>query len=881
MTDSVFDRLQDIITTMEVILTHEHADFDALASLLAANRLFPQALPVLPHKLNRNLRDFLMLYREALPFVRPEELPKQGVDEAILVDTQTAQAVRGMTQKTSVRIIDHHPCERELLPQVHYWGEAVGATTTLLLEQIISRGIHIPPVEATLLLLGIYEDTGNLLYASTTPRDLRCAAWLLDRGANLEVVHDFLHHPLTLAQQRLLDRLQDQAQSFEIADHLIVIASAESSETIEEVSTLAHKMRDFFDPDGLFVLIDFGDHIQLVARSTTNHIHVGEIAERLGGGGHHRAAAALIRNRTLDEVKAELLAILPEAIHPPAKVRDIMSKGLRTISPDLSIDEAMQRMQRLGHEGFPVVANGQLQGIITRHIIDRAIHHNMHNEPVSNVMREGTVTVGLDESVQSLQQKMIAAGWGQVPVVDEGGEMVGIVTRTDLLKLWATPEEERSPTSVALQMQTALPSGLQLLLRQIGQMASDLNLATYAIGGFVRDLLRGFPNLDVDLVVEGEAAVLAQALADAFGGRVRVHQRFGTAKWIRDELAYSAGRTQSDNTPSSIDFATARIEFYEEATALPVVEKSNIKLDLHRRDFTINTLAVRLDGMHWGELLDFYGGQQDLEQGVIRVLHSLSFVEDPTRILRAVRFEQRFGFQIEPRTAELIHKAIDLLPRVSGARIRHEINLILLEQEPEKALRRLHELGALTVIDPALAWHHRLETKYQGLRAVVATHAHKYGAIERLYLALWLTPLAATDHERLITKLRLNASSRALLNECQKIQALTPALLAPQLPNSELDRLLASFSADALLVARSATDDWTLRDRILDYELHLRPQHIHLDGATLKALGVAPGPIYRTIFQKVRAAMLDGQIHTPEEEVAVAKALLAEHQQTR
>ena len=180
---------------MEVILTHEHTDFDALASLLAASKLFPEAIPVLPRTLNRNLRDFLVLYRSSLPFRRPDELPRQNVEEAIYVDTQSAQAIRGMSSKTPVRIIDHHTNERTLPENYRYWGEPVGATTTLLLEQIISRGITITPIEATLLLLGIYEDTGNLSYTSTTARDLRCAAWVLERNANLEVVNTFFTTP--------------------------------------------------------------------------------------------------------------------------------------------------------------------------------------------------------------------------------------------------------------------------------------------------------------------------------------------------------------------------------------------------------------------------------------------------------------------------------------------------------------------------------------------------------------------------------------------------------------------------------------------------------------------------------------------------------------
>ena len=230
-------------------------------------------------------------------------------------------------------------------------------------------------------------------------------------------------------------------------------------------------------------------------------------------------------------------------------------------------------------------------------------------------------------------------------------------------------------------------------------LAGELGFPLYAVGGFVRDLLLGHPNLDVDLVVEGDAIRLAQELARRLGGHVRSHRRFGTAKWI---LPDPLRAPTNGALPEALDFATARTEFYEHPTALPTVERSSIKQDLHRRDFTINTLAIRLTPDRWGELLDFYGGRKDLDDRLIRVLHSLSLVEDPTRILRAARFEQRFGFQIEPRTAELIGNALDLLDRVSAERVRHELELLLAETEPERAFCRLAELNVLTVLNPDL-----------------------------------------------------------------------------------------------------------------------------------------------------------------------------------
>ncbi len=276
------------------------------------------------------------------------------------------------------------------------------------------------------------------------------------------------------------------------------------------------------------------------------------------------------------------------------------------------------------------------------------------------------------------------------------GDLVGIVTRTDLIKQWSAVGPALTQSLDEMMAQN-VPEKLLDLLRQAGSLAAEKGYSLYAVGGFARDLLLERPTFDVDLVVEGDAIGLAQELAHTLGGRVRSHRRFGTAKWILPE----AWRNNA-TAPETLDFVTARTEFYERPTALPTIERSSIKQDLHRRDFTINTLAVRLNPDRWGELLDFYGGRQDLEDGVIRVLHSLSFVEDPTRILRAARFEQRFHFAIEPRTEQLISDAVGLLERVSAERVRHELELIMAEAEPERVICRLAEMGILITLHPDL-----------------------------------------------------------------------------------------------------------------------------------------------------------------------------------
>lgn len=877
---------------LTVILTHEHTDFDALASLLAAARLYPGAVPVLPRQMNRNLEAFLREYQDLLPFVRQEDLPRRRINHIIAVDTQAVQPVRGMVALPPMTIIDHHPLLRELPAGWSFWGEETGATTTLLVERLIAQGLALSPVEATLLMLGIYEDTGALSYQTTTPRDLRAAASLLECGANLLVVNKYLHHPLTDEQQRLYEQLTDNCHPYQFHGHSVIIATAVLPGPVDEISTLAHKLHDLYEPDGLFMLVQMAGNIQLVARSTTDAIDVGKIAQALGGGGHARAAAALIREGTLPSVFETLVYLLHSHVRPTVTVGQIMSYGSpQTLAPTETIAAAAERMHRYGFEGFPVVdpADGRIVGMLTRREIERAVHHGLGAHPISRYMRPGEVFVTPDDSVATLRKVMTEQDWGQVPVIDpRNGAILGIVTRTDLIKQWLAPSAAQPETLADLMAQT-LPAPLHALLQQAGAVAAELGLPLYAVGGFVRDLLLGEPNFDVDLVVEGDAIRLAQTLAERLGGRVRSHRRFGTAKWILPAArAASAAEQQPAGRalPASLDFVTARMEFYDRPTALPTVERSSIKQDLHRRDFTINTLAVRLTPDRWGELLDAYGGRKDLDDGLIRVLHSLSFIEDPTRILRAVRFEQRFGFTIEPRTRELIADALDLLERVSAERVRHELELILAETQPERALCRLAELGVLARLHPQLRcerWYSAKAAELRGLLAVVGQPANgapppmaiAADAGPRLHLALFLYPLPPAAAAEFLARWHMRKEYRDLVVEVHALADRLAQLRAPALRPSQILRLLDESSDEARLILRVATDDWLARQRLDLYQRKLKHVRPSITGDDLQRLGLPPGRVYRQVLEHLRDALLDGKIATREQEAALAQDLIA------
>lgn len=862
---------------MDAILTHENADFDAIASLIAAKKIYPEATALLPRRVNRNIRDFLILYGEAFPLTQQDQAPRRRFKRVLLVDTQNLPSARGLAESPQVHILDHHPLTRALDDGGTYIGGETGATTTLLVETVREKNLTLSSVEATLFALGIYEDTGSLSYPDTTPRDVGAAAFLLERGAMLTLVAEFLHHPLSEEQRLLYNQLLQVAQIHECAGHTIVIAAARAKEYVEEISTLAHQMMTLYDPSALFLLVQMGDQIQMVARSKHRAIDAAAITREFGGGGHATAAAALIRERGLKKQVNLLLKLLREQVQPVFTVKQIMSYGVRVLEPGTTMAEAAEMARRWGHEGFPVASKKKLVGVLTRREIDRALHHKLQKQPVRRFM-SSPASVTPEDSIERLQKVMTDHALGQVPVVEDG-QILGIVTRTDLLKLYTEPARPSRRQEMAARLERAMPKDLVRLLKEGSHTARELGYSLYLVGGFVRDLLIGQVNLDLDLVVEGDALALAQRLAEKYGGRVHTHARFGTAKWMTGRLKVGVGpdtRTPSSAVrpgpsprPTNLDFATARTEFYEYPSALPEVERSSIKMDLHRRDFTVNAMAICLDPDRYGELLDPYGGEQDLQRGMIRVLHNLSFVEDPTRILRAVRFEQRFGFKIEPRTAQLIDDAREMLERVSPDRLRHELNLLFGEAAPELALARLQELGVLEKVQPNLKADAWLAAKFRALRESLTP-------TPQLYLGLLTYRLKAAEAKQSARRLRLPKHDAEVTQQIISLRLLERQLSLPNISPSRVVELVEAFDDASLAVFAIATDSERARANVDQFRARWRAVQPALTGGDLKIMGLPPGPAYRKILGQLRAKRLDGEITTRTEEEAWVRQWVAE-----
>ncbi len=858
---------------MEVILTHEHADFDAIAAQAGLARLVPGAVAVLPQEINANVQDFLRLYGRELPLRHRDQLPRGHVTRAWVVDTRSAHLVPGMTLDTPHSVIDHH------VGADHRRGaedtadvQPVGATTTLIVERLADAGIALSPVEATLFLLGIHEDTGSLTYSGTTTRDAAAAAWLMARGADLEVLVRFLRHPISDAAQALSRTLLDNARILTREGREIVVTHASAPHCDEELATLATKLVDILGPDAVVVLVDVGSHVQLIGRSTTDLVDVSTVARAFGGGGHPRAAAAVVRDLPVAEVLERVVADLPAAIRPGPRVGDIMTRGrVRTLAAEQSVGDALQIARQFGHEGYPVVAGERLLGVVTRRELDLAAHHNLAAVPVARLLGPGPIAVAPQDTVDTLQHLMTENDLGQVPVLEDG-RMVGIVTRTDLLKLWAKRAARRGEPPVRLDLSAALPGAWFRTVRQVAEVAESQAAQAYLVGGLVRDLLLGRTHgPDIDLVVvEGSAPDLAQAVAARYGGEVQVHTAFGTATWRRDGL--------------TIDLTTARAEFYKSPTALPSVEPGSLRSDLRRRDFSVNALAVNLDADQFGAVIDLFGGLSDLRQRRIRVLHRLSFVEDPTRILRAIRLAVRLGFRLEADTAGRIPDALPLVGQVSGARLVGELRQAMNEPVPAAVLAAMNDHGVLNAITTGLGASDRLPQLLRDLpeawiafRGTAAGRSLPVTPDWRMQLLTWLADngragLGAAERLRLPRRQRdLLASALALTDpECP--------LSGPPLPNSQLYRLLDGIRAEALVLAAVVARAPGARKDLRRFAAELAGIANPLAGADLAALGIPPGPIYRTVLDTVHDAVLDGQVTGREEALALATRLIADHE---
>lgn len=867
---------------MDLITTHINSDFDGLGSLVAARKLYPGARLLLPGSQEEAVRKFLALAKDLVAVEREKECRIDDVDRLILVDTRHKSrigiAARLIDNGVEVHIYDHHPKMKGDIVADKDVYEEVGATVTMLLDIIRKKGMTLTPVEATIMLLGIYEETGSLTYRITTRLDVDMVSFLLSQGANLQAVSSYLNREMSEGELSLLVRLINSSRRITVKGITISTVELDRDGYAGELGIVIHKLMDIENIPVLFVFINtMRGRIDIIARSGTPVVDVNKLLSHFGGGGHPGAAAAKVRGEDIGAVKERLMSLLKSNIRPKVCARDIMSRDVKVLSVNDTIARAKKTFLKEKTGGVPVVDGSRVVGIITPDGVNKAIKQGFEHSRIKGYMSKTIITAREDTPLYAIHKMASDKDAGVLPVI-KARRLIGVINRTDILKgihaeLFLKPRMVRKDVVVNLckKMKSLLPREIVSLMNRICRFANSRGAGAFVVGGLVRDLILGAKNLDLDIVIEGDAIKIGRFLARELKAAIVVHRKFGTCSVItKDRL--------------KIDLATARKEVYEEPGALPTVEFSSLKDDLIRRDFTINAMAVSLNQESFGRLIDFFGGERDLSKGRIRVMHDGSFIDDPTRIFRAVRFEQRFGFVIDRHTEDLIKNAIDkeMFDRVAPQRIRDEIVLILKEEEPLKALRRMAELDELRFLHPGIRLDSDLIALYGSIAKTLAWYdasGFRRRSIDRwlVYLMALFGRLSYNEVSKVCDRFVFRRGERLrILSYKRRANAAMDALAAKAgCPPSRVYRIFEPLSFEVSLLIMAGTGSKLVRARIRDFFERYNGARISIKGEDLKAMGLEPCPEFKTILKKILYAKIDGALKTKKDELEYAKKLIA------
>jgi tRNA nucleotidyltransferase (CCA-adding enzyme) len=890
---------------MDLILCHTTADFDALGAAVGLSRRLPGSKIVLTGGAHPAVKDFLALYRDEYPSIERRSVDPAQIRALYIVDTQQRDRLGkaaewlDLAQLQEIVVYDHHLGSASDIPATQVFIEPVGASTTIIAEQLQQANITLTTAEATVMALGIHVDTGSLTFELSTARDALALGWLMQQGASLATIDEYIKPGLSPQLQQLLQTALEQMQYSAAQDKTIAWVILKTDKFVPGLSSLTTRIRASSEIDALFLAHEFpaGDgeiRLTIIGRSRIAGVNLNELFTPLGGGGHAQAASVSLRGVDSGVIIQQLLAQIKAAMPQPLAAGDLMSTPIRTIRPELTIAEAHRMLLRYGHSGLPVVdAIDRLVGIISRRDVDLALHHGFGHAPVKGYMTNAVKTITPATTLPQIQALMVTYDIGRLPVVDDE-RLVGIVTRTDVLREMHREtghslskasalgaEDGETLTEIDLrQLQAKLAPKLWALLQQAAQAAAQRGWQLYLVGGAVRDLLlveHGTENLsieDIDLVVDGfhqaadvgagvEIAKVLQQLYPA--ARLDIHGAFQTAAllWHQDPTFDSLW----------VDIATARTEFYPYPAANPVVEASSIRQDLYRRDFTINALALRLtpaSGKQSAPLLDFFGGLLDLQAKQIRVLHPNSFIEDPTRIYRGVRFAVRLGCQIEPQTEAYIRYAIEsgIYDRTAQAnpktpalqtRLKTELKHLLQAEYWQPALELLNGLGALQCIHSTL----RLDPELLQQLRLLERCLQKFDSAQsishwQLRLEAIIAYLAPEHREKVAKNLQLSVDSIDRLTRLDRVEAEVISSLPKFRAVSQVVQLCRQYDLPLLILVAGRCSSISIRRQIWQYLTIWANVKPMLNGDDLRRLGYKPGVRYRQLLDRLLDATLDG-----------------------
>jgi tRNA nucleotidyltransferase (CCA-adding enzyme) len=494
--------------TMDLILCHTTADFDALGAAVGLTRLLPGSKIVLTGGSHPPVRDFLALHRDEYQLIERRSVNPEKIRSVTVVDTQMRDRLGkaaewlDLPHLREIIVYDHHLGQESDIPATRSHISSVGATTTLIVEQLQQQEISLTPSEATVMALGIHVDTGSLTFDQSTAQDALALAWLMQQGASLSVISTYRDPGLSLQLQQLLTEALENLEYLCLRGYTIAWVTLKTDAFVPGLSSLASELVELTEIDAILLaneypLSESDSRLTIIGRSQIPKTNLNLLFQLLGGGGHSQAASLNLRGVDSQAILKQLLDGVKAQIPHPLTARDLMSSPVRTILPETTIGEAQRILLRYGNSGLSVVDKGQLVGIISRRDIDIALHHGFSHAPVKGYMTTNLKTITPDTTLPQIESLMVTYDIGRLPVL-ENEQLVGLVTRTDVLRELHQErdedgegtQEERRKTNINLpQLQNKLAPQLWKLLTIASQEAEKRGWHLYLVGGAVRDLL--------------------------------------------------------------------------------------------------------------------------------------------------------------------------------------------------------------------------------------------------------------------------------------------------------------------------------------------------------------------------------------------------------
>ncbi|BAL81116.1 CBS domain-containing protein [Caldisericum exile] len=848
------------------ILTHAGADFDAIASAFAASKLYPGSVVIHPGSTDINAQKIIALFSDVLNFKKMRDLPKdffENISRIVIVDTRLKNRIGNgvellQNKNAQIVVIDHHPGETDIENAIVV-GKNVGANTTILVNLLMLKKVRLTPIEATILALGIYEDTGSLSFPSVTSDDFRALEFLFSFGVDMKLVHRFTSPFLQEGQISLLRTFLEKLKEYNINGHKVGITHASLEKYVPGVSILAHKILEMIDLDVIFVLVKIGETVHIIGRSVHESFSLTEIADTFNGGGHPTAVSGTVKGEPIEIVVNKILEAVNLANFYSLKARDIMSSPVKTISSNATIKEALEIMVKMGFSGLPVEENGEIIGIIEKKNVEKAYLFGKKNSSVKQFFSPKIVMVKAFDNLREIEDKMVNEDVGRV-LVEHNGHIIGIISRSDLLKAYKfedmMKEIPRNVTTTQLPdkkyiskvIENATSKQIFKLLKEFGKIASELNLEIYLVGGAVRDALLGKKIVDFDFVTN-DAISFGKRLKEKFNGTIEIFEETQTVHFVFNGMNF--------------DFVTARREYYVDNSLVPVIEKATLKEDLARRDFTINAMAVDIREKNFGILYDYFNGYEDLLKGIIRVLKPLSFIEDPSRIFRAIKYMVELKFKFSRESEILLKKAVEIgaLFSSKSQRVQEELKELIAKDEIDQVIQFFTNYGILKEI-----------FRINGIpkatvSAIKSFYKTEKDTTKRIHAFLFLIYLSKCH----INEEEVNKIFGIRKHEILKIKEAIEVF----------KNIKESFSKEDLpsIVIKLNNLDLTyvhayyyktkgeVKKFFKDYLEKLRFIKNELRGSDLKELGLKEGPQYRKIFDILTSLKLKGEIKDKNDEI--------------